>query len=108
VNGAADQHVVTPSFNYWDIFRVGQTELTCGGQPCGFFTRTGAPVWPVQPSALTSGAFARSITGVPGTAASFFLLTAPQSGTQALQLASGAGGPISASSGFRVGIMRVR
>ncbi len=105
---AADVRTTVPSFNFADIFNVGQTGLVCGGTPCGFFTQSGTPVFPIQPAALAPGAINHTVTGVPGTAASFFLLTASSSGTQALQLGSGAGGPISPSSGLRVGIIRVK
>jgi hypothetical protein len=105
---AADPRTRIPSFNFADIFLVGQTGLTCGGVPCGLFTDSGQPVFPVQPIALTAGPVNRTVTGVPGTAAAFFLLSAPGSGTEALQLVSAGGGPLSPSSALRVGILRVR
>lgn len=104
---AADPRITIPSFDLANIFQVGQTKLTCSGTPCGLFTRSGTPVYPIQPIALTSGSISHAVHGVPGTAAAFFLLSASADGTQALQLASGSGGAISASSGFRLGIIRV-
>jgi hypothetical protein len=103
---AADARITIPSFNFADIFKVGQTQLTCSGKPCGLFTSSGTPVYPVQPIALTAGAFSHTVHGVPGTAAAFFLLSASTPGTEALQLESGTGGTISTSSGFRIGIIR--
>lgn len=103
---AADARITIPSFNFADIFKVGQTQLTCSGKPCGLFTSSGTPVYPVQPIALTAGAFSHTVHGVPGTAAAFFLLSASTAGTEALQLESGTGGTISTSSGFRIGIIR--
>jgi hypothetical protein len=38
-----------PSFNFADIFNVGQTGLTCSGKPCGILTTSGTPIYPVQP-----------------------------------------------------------
>ncbi len=104
----ADPRTTIPSFNFGNIFYTGQTALTCGGSPCGLFTGSGSPVFPVQPVTLTSGSLSQSVQGVPGTAASFFLLSATGDGTETLMLESGSGGPISSSSGFRVGIIRVR
>lgn len=105
---AADPRITIPSFNFAQIFNVGQTQLTCGGVPCGLFTLSGAPVFPVQPIALTAGAVSQTVHGVPGTAAAFFLLTSSVAGTEALQLESGSGGALSPSSGLRVGIIRVQ
>ena len=104
----ADVRATIPSFNFADIFKVGQTGLTCSGKPCGFFTNSGSPVFPVQPIALTAGAFSNRKTGVPGTSAVFYLLTASAAGTETIQLSSGTGSPLSPSSGLRVAIMRVR
>jgi hypothetical protein len=105
---AADPRITTPSFNFPEIFQTGQTEVTCGGTPCGFFTASGSPVFPVQPIGLVGGSISHTATGVRGTAAVFFLLTASGEGPQALQLLSSGGSPLSPSSGFRVGIIRVR
>ncbi|HZM28356.1 MAG TPA: hypothetical protein VFB89_13495 [Gemmatimonadales bacterium] len=102
----ADPRITTPSFNFPEIFNVGQTQLTCGGTPCGLFTQSGEPVFPVQPIAI-SGAFNQSVQGLRGTSAAFFLLSAASSGKQALQLQSGGGGTLSPSSSLRVGIIRV-
>jgi hypothetical protein len=104
---AADPRITIPSFSFGNIFNVGQTQLTCGGVPCGLFTQSGTPAYPVQPIALSAGPITQTVHGVPGTAAAFFLLTASAAGTEALQLESGSGGPVSPSSGLRVGIIRV-
>jgi hypothetical protein len=105
----ADVHATIPSFNFADIFSVGQTELRCtNGQACGLFTNSGSPVYPVQPIALTAGTFTNRVNGVPGTSAVFYLLTASVAGTETLQLSNGTGSPLSASSGLRVAILRVR
>lgn len=104
---AADPRTTIPSFNFGNIFFIGQTGLTCGGTPCGLFSTAGTPVYPIQPIALSAGSFNQAVHGVPGTAASFFLLSAPSGGTETLQLESGSGGQISSASGFRVGIVRV-
>lgn len=106
---AADPRITLPSFNLAEIFRLGQTtQFTCGGTPCRLFTDTGEPVFPVQPINLTTGTISRVVTGVPGTAAAFFLLSATTAGTQSLELAGATGGAISPSSPLRVGIIRVR
>jgi hypothetical protein len=104
---AADPRITIPSFDLANIFQVGQTQLTCSGTPCGLFTQSGMPVYPVQPIALNAGSISHAVHGVPGTAAAFFLLSATTGGTLALQLESGSGGTISGSSGFRLGIVRV-
>jgi uncharacterized protein YjdB len=105
---AADVRTTVPSFNFADIFKVGQTGLTCDGTPCGLFTRSGTPVFPVQPIAISAGAFSRTVTGVRGTGASYFLLAAPAAGTEILQLLNSIGDPLPSSSGFRVAILRVQ
>lgn len=104
---ASDVRTTTPSFNFADIFRIGQTGLTCSGVPCGLFTRSGTPVYPVTPIPL-AGAASQTITGVPGTSAVFFLLSASTATTEQLHLLGGAGTPLTASSGLRVAILRVR
>jgi len=104
----ADVRTTIPSFNFGDIFSFGQTKITCGGTPCGLFTTSGSPVYPVQPIAFASSPFSRTVTGVPGTSASFFLLSGMGAGIETLQLLSGSGGALSAGSGFRVAILRVQ
>jgi hypothetical protein len=103
----SDARTTTPSFNFADIFRIGQTALTCSGTPCGFFTRSGSPVYPVTPIPL-AGAASQTITGVPGTSAVFFLLSASTAATEQLHLLGGTGAALAASSGLRVAILRVR
>lgn len=105
---AADVRTTIPSFNFADIFNVGQTKLTCSGTPCGIFTRSGSPVYPIQPINITAGAFTKTVRAVPGTSASFFLLSGATAGTETLQLLSGTGDPLSPNSGFRVAILRVQ
>ncbi|HEX5385452.1 MAG TPA: hypothetical protein VFW66_02000 [Gemmatimonadales bacterium] len=104
---AADPRVTIPSFDFANIYETGQTGVTCNGQPCGLFTQSGTPTFPVQPIAISPGAISQQVTGVPGTSAAYFLLSATADGTEALQLASGAGDAISPQSAFRVGILRV-
>jgi hypothetical protein len=110
---AADVRTTIPSFNFADIFEVGQAGLpgsswVCGTEPCGFFSTTGLPIYPVQPIAFTSGIFSRTVAGVPGTSASFFLLSASTTGVETLNLLSSNGTALSAGSGFRVAILRVQ
>jgi hypothetical protein len=107
---ADDPRITLPSFNLADIFRIGQTELVCGTDRhrCGLFTDSGTPVYPVQPINLSTGSISQAVSGVQGTGASFLLLTATGSGIQALQLGTGSGAPLPASSALRVGIIRVR
>ena len=64
----------------------------------------------VVPLGLATGNFTtQAITGIPGTEQLYVIMQGPANGgTQFLQLLSGAGGQISASSGFRVGIIRVQ
>ncbi|HEY4307626.1 MAG TPA: Ig-like domain-containing protein [Gemmatimonadaceae bacterium] len=104
----ADVRLTTPSFNFADIFNVGQTALTCSGVRCGLFTQSGTPVFPVQPIALASGAFTNTVTGVPGTSGVFYLLTASTASTQTLHLTGGAGGELPSSSGLRLAVLRVQ
>jgi hypothetical protein len=78
--------------------------------PCGLFGANFAttPVWPIQPTALSTGNINAKVTGVAGTAASYFLLTSTGAGQQYIQLQSGTGGSINTSSGLRIGIIRVQ
>jgi hypothetical protein len=107
---ASDVRTTIPSFNFADIFKVGQTtRFTCGGSPCGLFTRSATPLYPVQPIAFSSGsAFAQTVNSVPGTSASFFLLSASGAGVETLQLLAPGGAALAAASGFRVAIIRVQ
>lgn len=109
---AADVRTTNPSFDFGNIFLLGQTGVTCSGTPCGLFSANGstAPAYPVQPvvDSATGTPFAVTVTDVPGTAAYYIMLVAPAAGSEHLQLESGTGGPISTSSGFRVGIIRVK
>ena len=104
---ASDPRATIPSFNFADIFHTGQTGLTCGGTPCGLFTQSGSPAFPVAPIPLT-GAAPQTITSVPGTSAVFFLLSASMATTQQLHLLDGTGAALAPSSGLRVAILRVR
>ena len=103
----SDPRTTTPSFNFADIFRIGQTGLTCSGTPCGLFTQSGSPVYPITPIPL-AGAASQTITGVPGTSAVFFLLSASTAGTEQLHLLGGSAAALPAASGLRVAILRVR
>jgi hypothetical protein len=106
---AADVRTTVPSFNFANIFGVGQTGWSCNGTPCGFFTNgPPAPVYPVAPIAFNSGAFSRTVHSVPGTSASFFLLSGTTGGIETLYLLNGTGSALSSSSGFRVAILRVQ
>ncbi len=106
---AADARTTIPSFNFADIFNVGQTKLTCNGTPCGLFSSSGQPIYPVAPIALTAaGTFSNAVSGVPGTSASYFLLTAPSTGIESLQLLTSTGAALSSASGLRVAILRVQ
>jgi hypothetical protein len=107
---ASDVRTTIPSFNFADIFNVGQTtHFTCGGTPCGLFTKSGTPVYPVQPILFSgTSSFAQTVNSVPGTSASFFLLFASGAGIETLQLLAPGGAALSATSGFRVAIIRVQ
>ena len=107
---AADPRITIPSFNFADIFNFGQTRLTCnGGVKCGMFTSSGNPAFPVQPAAISAtSSFTQTVNGVPGTSASYFLLSAPSAGVETLQLFTPSGAPLSSTSGFRVAILRVQ
>ncbi|MDB4912757.1 MAG: Peptidase hyicolysin [Gemmatimonadetes bacterium] len=105
---AADVRTTIPSFNFADIFNFGQTRLTCSGKPCGLFTSSGAPVFPIQPIQVASGTISQSVTGVRGTGAAYFLVTGSAAGIQSLRLLDRSGGALGAGSQFRVGILRVK
>lgn len=106
---AADVRTTIPSFNLADIFKNLQSVIwNCSGTPCGYFTTSGLPAYPVQPIAFGSGTISRTIQAVPGTSASFFLLSGSTAGIETLTLLSGSGGALSGSSGFRVAILRVQ
>ena len=96
-----DVRTTNPSFNFANIFANGSLSTI------GF---DGGPTWnfPTVPTALVSGTFDEQVLSIPGTGASYFLLSAPSAGSQMLELRSGSGGTISSSSGFRVGVLRVQ
>jgi len=50
----------------------------------------------------------QTVNGVPGTSASYFLLSASSAGVETLQLFAPSGAPLSLASGFRVAILRVQ
>ncbi len=104
----ADVRMTVPSFNFADIFNVGQTKLTCSGTPCGLFTTSGLPVVPVQPTAITNGAISQTVFSIPGTSASYFLYSGSAPGIQSLQLLTSSGAALSGSSGLRVVVLRVQ
>jgi hypothetical protein len=112
---AADVRTTIPSFNFGQIFYLGQTSLQCLNTanqevPCGLFGQnfSNLPVWPTQPTALSTGNLNAKVTGVAGTAASYFLLTSTGSGQQYIQLQNGSGTSINTSSDLRIGIIRVQ
>ncbi len=108
---AADVRATIPSFNFANIFSIGQSGFTCNGSPCGLFTTSGSatPVYPIQPIAIAAtGNFSRAVSSVPGTSASFFLLTGSAAGVETLQLLNATGGTLPSASGFRVAILRVQ
>jgi hypothetical protein len=105
---AADVRTTYPSFDFANIFRIGQTGVTCGGVHCGIFTNSGTPTYPVQPVDLTPGAFSKTMLSIPGTSAAYFLLTSTAAGSENLALLSGIGSAIATTSGFRVAILRVQ
>jgi hypothetical protein len=106
---AQDVRTTIPSFNFADIFNFGQTRLTCSGVRCGLFTSSGTPVFPIQPAAISAtSSFTQTVNSVPGTSASYFLLSASSAGFETLQLLTPGGAQLSTSSGFRVAIVRVQ
>jgi hypothetical protein len=106
---ATDVRITIPSFNFADIFNFGQTRLTCSGTPCGIFTNSGSPAYPVKPVAIsTAAAFSKVVGAVPGTAAAYFLLSASSGGSETLQLLTSSGVALSPASGLRVAILRVQ
>jgi len=109
---AADVRTTIPSFNFANIDSVGQTALVNGsGQHIGIFTSNGSatPTFPVTPIAVSSAAsFSKVVSGVPGTSASYFLLTGITGGIETLNLLSSGGAALASTSGFRVLILRVQ
>lgn len=106
---SADNVLLTmPSYDFNDIFNVGQSQLTCGGVRCGVFTDNGLPAVPVAPTTLSASTFSRVITGVKGTAASYFLINGEIPGIQSLQLLSSTGGALPLNSRLRVAVIRVQ
>ena len=109
---AADIRITNPSFNFANIDSIGQNGLTCSGVKCGIFTSNGAPtpIFPVTPIAITAstGPFSKVVNTVPGTSASYFLLSSPIAGIETLQLLTPAGLALSGTSALRVAILRVQ
>ena len=103
----AEPRATVPSFNFADIFRVGQTQLTCSGVRCGIFTSSGTPVYPVQPIPLTAGTFTSVMSQIPGTSAVFYTLTTGVSGVQNIRFTAQGGAALPAPSGLRLAILRV-
>ena len=76
---------------------------------CGFFTDNGLPPYPIQPLSLsTANPILNVVNNVPGTAASFYVLTAAATGVETLSLLTTTGAALSASSGLRMVILRVQ
>jgi hypothetical protein len=109
---AADVRTTIPSFNFANIDSIGQTGLTCSnGVKCGLFgvNQSPSPTYPIQPIQVSAtGTFTQTVNSVPGTSASYFLLSVPSAGVETLQLFTPSGAPLSSTSGFRVAILRVR
>ncbi len=93
-----DPRVTVPSFDLRNIYAVLFTQASFYPLPA-----------PLRPYLLTPGSFQFKKTGIPGTGKTYWLLpNGPATIDEQLQLLSGTGGPISPSSGFRVGIVRVQ
>jgi hypothetical protein len=108
---AADVRITIPSFNFAQIDSIGQTALTCNSVHCGLFTanQSPTPTYPIAPIAVAATAtFSKTVNSVPGTSASYFLLSGSAAGVETLQLLTPAGAALSAASGFRVAIVRVQ
>ncbi len=109
---AADERTTNPSFDFGNIFLTGQTMVGCSPMRCGLFSGTGSPTpaYPVQPviDSATVSPLRTTVRGIPGTAAYYVLLIAPNAGTERLELQSGSGGAIAPGSALRVGVLRVR
>jgi hypothetical protein len=94
-----DPRLTVPSFNLANIYAVADTVFNLT------FPRL-EPVWPNQ---VAAGTFDETVDGIQGlSGASYIMLNATSTGTESLELRSGSGGSISASSGLRVGIVRVQ
>jgi hypothetical protein len=108
---AADVRTTIPSFNFANIDSVAQTSFTCNGVRCGIFgvNSSPTPTFPVSPIAVsTTASFSKVVSGVPGTSASYFLLTGTTGGIETLTLLSSGGTALPSTSGFRVLILRVQ
>jgi hypothetical protein len=89
-----------PSFDFRNIFSVAGN---------GGLYPLAAPLRPFVFQAGNLSGTQGQITGIPGTEQVYVeIIAGPSGGTQFLQLESGTGGTISASSGFRVGIIRIQ
>jgi hypothetical protein len=104
---ATEARATVPSFNFADIFRIGQTGLTCNGVRCGIFTSSGNPVYPVQTIPLSGATFTNVASQIPGTSAVFYLLTTATAGVQTVRFTAPGGGALPAQSGMRLAILRV-
>jgi hypothetical protein len=76
--------------------------------PCGLFTQTGQPSFPVAPVAYSEGTINATDGSLAGTAAYYIVLTAQNAGSEHLVLENSSGGTISSQSNLRVGIIRIR
>jgi hypothetical protein len=93
-----DSLATIPSFDFRNVFAVSGA-----GDDFGI-----TKAWPVNTTTLTS-TFSVPVAAVNGTASVYFLLPAGSSAsTESLQLLATNGQPISPSSTFRVGVIRVR
>jgi len=98
-----DVRVTVPSFDYADIFAVGDT------LDGGFFSTIFTHLAPTRPTEETTGTFDATIAVVPAPAgAGHVFINATTAGSQRLELRSATGGVPLATSGLRVGILRVQ
>jgi hypothetical protein len=101
---AADVRTTIPSFNFQNIFWTAQDSIVClnGAQrvPCSLFTNGYSPALPVTPAAFTAGSTPVDalVPSLPGTAAYYVVLNAPNSGSEKLELKTGSGGALSSGS----------
>jgi hypothetical protein len=110
---ASDVRTTIPSFNFENIFYTAQDSIECVNAsnqtvPCGLFTQTGQPSFPVAPVAYSEGTINATDGSLAGTAAYYIVLTAQNAGSEHLVLENSSGGTISSQSNLRVGIIRIR
>jgi len=98
-----DVRATVPSFDFADIFAVGDT------LDHGFFSSIFTHLAPTRPTEVTTGTFDATVAVVPAPAgAGHVLVTAATAGSQRLELRTASGGTPLSSSGLRVGILRIQ